>query len=73
MKELRMAVTAVHITYDGIECVSSRFDDYMLTRTNYQDYKLLRKQLHEEQLADKEQFDIVMDSTEMKFAFVGDD
>ncbi|KAA6367342.1 MAG: hypothetical protein EZS28_037131 [Streblomastix strix] len=32
MKDLRMALTAVHITYDGRECVSSRFDGQMLSR-----------------------------------------
>ncbi|KAA6366637.1 MAG: hypothetical protein EZS28_037836, partial [Streblomastix strix] len=32
MKDLKMAVKAVHITYDGHECVSSRSGGQMLTR-----------------------------------------
>ncbi|KAA6315049.1 MAG: hypothetical protein EZS28_055479, partial [Streblomastix strix] len=32
MKDHRMSVKAVHITYDGLECVSSRSGGQMLTR-----------------------------------------
>ncbi|KAA6368577.1 MAG: hypothetical protein EZS28_035896 [Streblomastix strix] len=37
MKDLRMTETAAHITYDDLECVSSRSDSQMLTwqLTNY--------------------------------------
>ncbi|KAA6397390.1 MAG: hypothetical protein EZS28_007087 [Streblomastix strix] len=104
-----MTVTAVHLTYDCLECESSRSDGSMINRylnhyirlkkvintTNIQGLDYLpvnsqfitwgsdrfvkhfdesdRKQLRQEQQADKELFDIVVDPIDMKFVLVGSD
>ncbi|KAA6376576.1 MAG: hypothetical protein EZS28_027896 [Streblomastix strix] len=45
MKDLKMAVTAVNITYHGTECVSRRFDDQILTR-QFNRYIRLKKMIN---------------------------